>query len=413
MMLPPSPLLEPSRTMLTEAVKATFKEAARKLTGYLKRDFMAKVTEDYLDGSARQAETVFGWNRHTVQLGLHERRSGIICVDDYQARGRHQSEEKLPNLEADIRSLVERHTQADPKFQSMFAYARISARAVREALIQEKGYSEAELPNRQTIGNILNRMGYRLKKTQKTKPLKKVAETDAIFENVLAANQAADENPHRLRLSIDSKAKVKIGNLSREGKDRQIEPLQADDHDTAWSAVLVPFGILNTQTDQLSIYFGQSAETSDFIADCLNAWWCDHQAEYAHLNELVIDLDSGSATRSDRTQFIKRMVEFAQASDLTIHLVYYPPYHSKYNPIERCWAALENYWNGTILDSIEIALKWAANMTWKGISPIVHLLDTVYEKGIHVPLPELEEFYLPFWQRSQTLPKWDITINPA
>ena len=189
--------------------------------------------------------------------------------------------------------------------------------------------------------------------------------------------------------------------------------MQADDHDSEWLAVLVPFGILNTETDQLSIYFGQSAETSDFIVDCLHQWWRDHRAQYCHLEELTIDLDGGSATRSDRTQFIKRMVEFSQATGLRIHLVYYPPYHSKYNPIERCWAALENYWNGTVLDSIETAIQWAANMTWKGISPVVHLLDSLYEKGIKVSPAQLEEFYLPFWHRSETLPKWDITISPT
>lgn len=216
-----------------------------------------------------------------------------------------------------------------------------------------------------------------------------------------------------MRLSIDSKAKVKIGNLSRGGKERRLHPLQADDHDSEWLAVLVPFGILNTETDQLSIYFGQSAETSDFIVDCLAQWWRDHQAQYHHLEELMIDLDGGSATRSNRTQFIKRMVEFSQTTGLNIHLVYYPPYHSKYNPIERCWAVLENYWNGTVLDSIDTAIQWAANMTWKGISPVVHLLDSLYEKGIKVSSLELEEFYLPFWRRSETLPKWDITISPT
>jgi len=229
---------------------------------------------------------------------------------------------------------------------------------------------------------------------------------------VFAENRAADQNPLCLRLSIDSKAKVKIGNLSRGGKARRLEALQADDHDSEWLAVLVPFGILNTQNNQLSIYFGQSAETSDFIVDCLSAWWQDNQAQYAHLEELMIDLDGGSATRSDRTQFIKRMVQFAQTTKLRVHLVYYPPYHSKYNPIERCWAALENYWNGTVLDSIETALRWAANMTWKAVSPIVHLLPQNYEKAIRVLPPELET-YLPFWQRSQLLPKWDITIFPT
>ncbi|MCC3414546.1 MAG: hypothetical protein JGK01_16300, partial [Microcoleus sp. PH2017_03_ELD_O_A] len=103
------------------------------------------------------------------------------------------------------------------------------------------------------------------KKTQKTKPLKKIPETDAIFENVLKENQASNLDVKSLRISIDTKAKVKIGNLSRGGKARTIEPKSADDHDTEWQAVLVPFGILNTQSDQLSIYMGQSAETTDFI----------------------------------------------------------------------------------------------------------------------------------------------------
>ena len=152
---------------VTEKVKSTIKDAAGKLTGNRKRDFMAKVSEDYCRGSARKAETIFGWNRHSVQLGLQERRTGIICVDNYRARGCHKSEERLPNLETDIRSLVDAQAQADPKFRSTFCYARISARAVREALIDEKGYTETQLPTRQTIGEILNRLGYRLKKPKK------------------------------------------------------------------------------------------------------------------------------------------------------------------------------------------------------------------------------------------------------
>jgi Rhodopirellula transposase DDE domain len=215
-----------------------------------------------------------------------------------------------------------------------------------------------------------------------------------------------------LRVSIDSKAKVKIGNLSRGGKARTLEPKRADDHDTQWNATLVPFGILNMHSDQLSIYMGQSAETSDFIVDCLTLWWQENQTDYLELEEWVIDLDGGAATRSNRTQFIKRMVELSQTIGIKIRLIYYPPYHSKYNPIERCWAALENYWNGAILDSVETALQWTSNMVWKGIAPIVSLIDGTYEKGIKV-LPEVLSRYQPFWQRSATLPRWDITILPG
>jgi Rhodopirellula transposase DDE domain len=156
--------------ILNDTVKGTLKDAARKLTGYRKRDFMGKVAEDYFAGSARKAETVLGWNRKSVQLGLHERRTELICLDNYGARGRHKSETELPNLEADIRSMVDVQSQADPKFQSTFLYARVSARAVRENLVSEKGYDSAQLPSRQTIGAILNRMGYRLKKHKKQSP---------------------------------------------------------------------------------------------------------------------------------------------------------------------------------------------------------------------------------------------------
>lgn len=106
--------------MLNDTIKSTLKDAAKKLTGNRKRDFMAKVTEDYFDTSARKAETVLGWCRHSVQLGLHERRCGLVCVDHYRARGRHKSEARFPQLEADIRFLVDAQAQADPKFQSTF-----------------------------------------------------------------------------------------------------------------------------------------------------------------------------------------------------------------------------------------------------------------------------------------------------
>ena len=153
--------------MLTEKIKSTLKDAAKKVTGSQKRAFMAQVTIDYLNSSPRKAETQLGWSRAAIAVGLKELETGIVCVDNYQARGRKKTEELLPNLETDISNLIDNYSQADPKFQSTFAYTKVSARAVREALILEKGYRESQLPCRQTIGDILNRIGYRLKKRKK------------------------------------------------------------------------------------------------------------------------------------------------------------------------------------------------------------------------------------------------------
>jgi Rhodopirellula transposase DDE domain len=125
--------------------------------------------------------------------------------------------------------------------------------------------------------------------------------------------------------------------------------------------------------------------------------------------------DSIQSTFKDAAQKLtgNRKRDFmSQAIGVTIRLIYYPPYHSKYNPIERYWAVLENDWNGAILDSVKAALNWASNMTWKGIAPIVQLVETTYERGIKV-LPEELNQYQPFWQRSELLPKWDITIVPT
>ncbi|PZO10726.1 MAG: ISAzo13 family transposase, partial [Leptolyngbya foveolarum] len=132
---------------------------------------------------------------------------------------------------------------------------------------------------------------------------------------------------------------------------------------------------------------------------------------YLGIQTLAIDLDGGPAVRNNRTQFIKRIVQFVQATQLTVQLIYYPPYHSKYNPIERCWAALEQYWNGAVLATVETALQWAANMTWQGFPPLVHLVDGIYPKQISVPAAELA-IYKQQWQRSDALPQWDIIISP-
>ena len=215
-----------------------------------------------------------------------------------------------------------------------------------------------------------------------------------------------------LRVSIDAKAKVKVGNLSRGGKDRRQQAPQADDHDTNWQQVLVPFGILNLQTDELTLYIGESAETPDFVVDCLSRWWQDNRGDYPEVRRLAINLDGGSATRSDRTQFIKRLVTFARAYEITIELIYYPPYHSKYNPIERCWAALEQSWNGAILASVEAVLQWASHMMWKGFEPVVHHVTQTYEKGITVDAETLATFKVD-WHPDSDLPKWAVTIMPA
>jgi len=218
-------------------------------------------------------------------------------------------------------------------------------------------------------------------------------------------------NPETLRISLDTKAKVKIGAFSRGGVARGQDSVRAADHDMRPEAVLAPAGILEVDNDQLNIIFGTSRDTSDFVADCLELWWTNRQSVYPGVRRLLIDLDNGPEIASSRTQFMKRLVEFSDRYQLTLELAYYPPYHSKYNLIERCWGILENHWNGALLTSIQTALAWAKTMRWRGVAPIVHLMDRVYETGVRL-LPLDFRPIAARLERSISLPKWSLIIGP-
>jgi hypothetical protein len=203
----------------TERFDALLRSGAKRLTGFQRRLFLAEVATELCDGSPRKAERRFGWGRETVEQGLHESGSGVRCLENFAARGRPRSEEKNPLLAADIRAIVEPYTQADPELKSSRRYTNLSAGEVREALIA-KGYCQDELPSERTMRDILNRMNYRLKRIQKGKPLKKTKETDAIFANVKEVKAQARNSPETVEISMDTKAKVGLGDYARGGKNQ-------------------------------------------------------------------------------------------------------------------------------------------------------------------------------------------------
>jgi hypothetical protein len=201
-----------------ERLDALIRSGAGRLTGFQRRAFLAEVATELCGGNARQAERRFGWGRETVAKGLQEARHGVRCLENFAARGRQRVEQKDPRLAADIRAIVEPHSYADPGLKSSRRYTNLSAAEVRQALIA-KGHPEAELPAERTMRNILNRMNYRLKRIQKGKPLKKTAETGAIFANVKAVREQIRDDPETLEISMDTKAKVAVGEYVRGGKN--------------------------------------------------------------------------------------------------------------------------------------------------------------------------------------------------
>ncbi len=226
-----------------------------------------------------------------------------------------------------------------------------------------------------------------------------------------AINAEADSDEDTIRISVDSKATIKIGNFSRKGKSRGQAAVQAADHDMNTKQKVAPGGILEVLTGQAFLFFTDNHKTSDFIADGIELWWNARKKNLCKAKRLVINVDNGPECSGCRSQFLQRMADFSDKSGLEIRLAYYPPYHSKYNAIEHYWGGLERSWNGYLLDSVETVLKRAANFTWKAMQTTVTLLPTIYKKGVKLCAKErkiLEERL----QRSMDLPKYDILITP-
>jgi hypothetical protein len=235
--------------------------------------------------------------------------------------------------------------------------------------------------------------------------------TDPIFDNVHSVNAWADREPQTLRISIDTKATVHVGEYSRGGRSRGSKPVAALDHEMMPKNKLMPGGILEPVEGRAFVFFTQSHKTSEFVVDGLRLWWASRKSDLGHVRRLVINMDNGPECNSRRRHFLQLLAQFADQENLEIRLVYYPPYHSKYNNIERYWGGLERSWNGYLLDSVQAVLERAGHFIWRTHRTTVSLIDKVYDKGITLSTSKkktLEKRLV----RSDTLPWWDVTIRP-
>ena len=163
---------------------ADLRLAAAQMSGAKRRAFQAERVEQYCAGNPRQAERLFGWSRETVEVGLAERRTGVTCLGGQSAfSGRKRWEDQHPQAARALRTLAEAQAQQDPTFRTPLAYTRLTAKAAVAAL-RTQGFAKKDIPAPSTMATILNRLGFRLRKVLKAKPQKKIAQTDAIFENL-------------------------------------------------------------------------------------------------------------------------------------------------------------------------------------------------------------------------------------
>ena len=235
-------------------------------------------------------------------------------------------------------------------------------------------------------------------------------QTDAIFDEVHRVNQQADEDETMLRISLDAKAALRMGLFCRGGLNRVV--VKGLDHDFHGKTPKVtPFGIYLPQQGELYLYFTSSKVTSDFIVDCLCDFWTRVSVRFPEVTTLVINQDNGPENHSRRTQFMQRITQFVDRFQLSVQLACYPPYHSKYNPIERVWGFLEQHWNGSLLDSVETILNFARSFSFQDVEPVVQLVSKIYQTGVKLTQKQMRTLEKRF-QRLEGLEKWFVFIAP-
>jgi hypothetical protein len=315
----------------------------------------------------------------------------------------------LPNLIDDIDAIVKGQSQTDPTFKTTRLYTRLSSAEVRQQLIEQKGYNDSDLPSEETIRQKLQELGYRMRSVQKSQPKKKIPQTNAIFDQLNKIHAIAKNDETVLRISIDAKASVLVGPFSRGGNSRVI--VKAADHDFQPEDKLTPIGIFLPEYDDIRFYFSNSHITSDFIVDCMHDFWSIAKQQFPYVKTLLVNLDNGPENNSRRTQFMNRLTQFADEFQINIQLAYYPPYHSKYNPIERVWGVLEQHWNGSLLDTKDAVIRFAQTMKWNGNNPIVNLVEKYYQTGVSLTQKAMAQIEKRL-ERLEGLEKWFAKISP-
>lgn len=331
-------------------------------------------------------------------------KNNLQIVNNRHKCGRKKKIEEYPTLKSDIEKIMEENAYTDPHFTTEKQFSKLTINEVMKRLMATNQYKEKFI-SKSTLANLLNELGYSLKKVKRNKPLKKIEETDAIFDNVHKKKEEAMENNDTALISIDTKDKVLIGPYSRKGKSRVL--VEACDHELT-NHCIISFGILDVKTNQSYFYNFVHKPTSLAIVDCLE----DYIIQNRNYKKIMILLDNGPDNSGVRTAFLKGLVDLSNKYQKEIELVYYPPYHSKYNPIERLWARLEMMWNGFLLKTEEICNQIMSILTWKEVKAKVTSVTKEYESGITYSKEKMKQYEGVNIIRNEKLKKWSILITP-
>lgn len=356
---------------------------------------------------------VLGCSRKTVVKGIKEvKRLSPGSQRKKRVRkaggGRKRYDETHPGIDEKFLEVLKYDTAGDPMDE------RVRWTNLRPWEIAQRLAARYEIEvSRTVIKKLLNKHNYRRRKALKKQTMKNVPNRNEQFENIASkiAQYQAKGNPI---MSMDTKKKEHLGNFYRDGHLYTLEQLLTFDHDFTSFAqgVIIPHGLYDLKQNIGYINLGTSKETSQFACDCLRNWWYNRgQYDYPHATSILILCDGGGSNSSRHYIFKQDLQLLVDELGIEIRIAHYPPYTSKYNPIEhRLFPHLTRACQGVIFTSIELVKELIEKTrTSTGLKVTVQIIDKVYQLGRKVTDDFMETMSIVF---DDYLPQWNYTAVP-
>jgi hypothetical protein len=376
------------------------------------RRYLGSEAEALGHGGIAIVSKISGKARNTIVAGIKENKCGDIDAERVRKAGggRKALKEKHPEIPIVIENVVCDSTFGNP--ENPLSYTTQSTRKIKQAL-NAKGYEIGH----NVVGDILEELGYSLQLNQKMLQIGEAhpdRNTQFEFINKKAFQFMESGFPV---ISIDAKKKENIGNFINKGRTyrKSKDPLKVLDHDFPIKDLgkVTPFGVYDIGKNEGFVNLGISKDTAEFAVESISRWWLTlGKNTYPEASKLYINCDAGGSNGYRNRLFKLQLQEFANQSNLEVHISHFPPGTSKWNKIEhRMFCYISSHWRGQPLISIETVITLVGSTTTTAGLKVICVRDnSIYELGIKVSDADFASINM---KSEQICPDWNYTIAPC
>jgi len=398
----------------TAAIEREMKKFYTTLSEKDKRRYAALEALKLGYGGLEYISTLLGCSQRTIHTGIKELKDlpDDLAYDPRTRRpggGRKSYEEVFEHIDEKFLDVLKHYTAGDPTNEHI-VWTNLTYREIADLLFKEHGIKVSVT----VIKKLLRKHNYRRRKAQKKKAMKEVENKDEQFEKIASLKAEYEETDNPI-LSMDTKKKEVLGDFYREGYlyTREVVPTYDHDFHSFASGVVIPHGIYDVKQNTGYITLGISKDTSEFSCDCLRSWWYTQgQYDYPEATSILILCDCGGSNSARYYIFKEDLQSLVDEIGVEIRMAHYPPYHSKYNPIEhRVFPHVTRACQGVILKSLETVKSLIEKTTTRtGLKVVVQIIDKIYQTGRKVTESFKEKMKILF---DEELPSWNYRVVPS